>query len=253
MPVREPGAGRRDWPKTGIPMLNPNLDVDRLAGRFREAGRLRIENVLEPEAAEALHECLDREVPWHLAFIGEQGPTTLPADALASMGRREREELRAAIHRRAAKGFQFEYNSYMMVTAYKEGRDPHLILHRLLEYLNAEPFLDFVRRVTGVARIRKADAQATRYAPGHFLSRHDDINPDQGREVAYVLNLTRGWRADWGGLLHFMDDDGSVIDTFMPGFNSLTLFRVPMFHCVSYVAPFAERPRYAVTGWLRSD
>lgn len=253
MLVSEAGIERRNWPKPGIRMLNPNLDVEGLAGRFREIARLRVDDVLEPDAAQALHDCLDRDVPWHLAFIGEQGPTTLTGDALAGMGRREREALRTAIHRRAASGFQFEYNSYMMVTAYKEGRDPHLILHRLLEFLNAEPFLDFARRVTGVSRIRKADAQATRYGPGHFLKRHDDVHPDQGREVAYVLNLTRGWRADWGGLLQFMDEDGAVVDTFMPRFNSLTLFRVPMFHCVSYVAPYAEHPRYAVTGWLRSD
>lgn len=234
-------------------MLDPKLDIERLSRAFHEHARLQVRDVLQPDAARALHDCLDREVPWQLAYIGDHGSTTRSEQDLARMARREREAMEEVIHRRAASEFQFQYNSYMMVTAYKEGRDPHLILHRFLEYLNSEPFLDFAWRVTGVAQIRKADAQATRYAPGHFLKQHNDITPEQGREVAYVLNLTREWRADWGGLLQFMDDDGAVIDTFMPRFNSLALFRVPMHHCVSVVAPFAQRPRYAITGWFRSD
>lgn len=234
-------------------MLDPNLDIDRLSRAFRDRARLQIPDVLQPDAARALHDCLDREVPWDVAFIGEQGSTTLSEQGLANMARRERETLLADIHRRAADGFQFHYNSYMMVTAYKAGRDPDLLLHRFLEYINSDPFLAFVRGVTGVSRIRKADAQATRYAPGHFLKQHNDITPEQGREVAYVLNLTRDWQADWGGLLQFMDEEGAVVETIMPRFNSLTLFRVPMNHCVSCVAPFAQRPRYAITGWCRSD
>lgn len=234
-------------------MLNPNLDIDRLSRSFREQARLQISDVLQPEAAAALHDCLDREVPWDLAYIGDQGSTTVSGQALSNMARRERDALLEVIHRRAASDFQFHYNSYMMVTAYKEGRDPHLLLHRFLEYINSQPFLEFVRQVTGVASIRKADAQATRYAPGHFLKQHNDITPEQGREVAYVVNLTRDWQADWGGLLQFLDEEGAVVDTLMPRFNSLTLFRVPMNHCVSCVAPFAQRSRYAITGWCRSD
>lgn len=234
-------------------MLEPNLDIPRLRQAFREHARLQIDDVLRSDAADALHDCLDREVPWDLAYIGDQGSTTVSEQALARMARREREALLEAIHHRAESEFQFRYNSYMMVTAYKEGRDPQLILHRFLEYLNSEPFLELARRVTDVARIRKADAQATRYTSGHFLKQHNDITPEQGREVAYVLNLTRRWQADWGGLLQFMDEDGAVVDTFMPRFNSLTLFRVPMNHCVSCVAPYAQRPRYAITGWFRSD
>lgn len=234
-------------------MLNPRLDPNELEARFRSHPRMQIADVLQPEVASALHECLDREVPWTLAFIGDDGPTTMPEQAFRAMVAKERERLRETINARAKRQFQFLYNSYMMVTAYKEGRDPGLLLHRFLEFLNSAPFLQFARHVTGMERIRKADAQATRYLPGHFLTRHNDITPEQGREVAYVMNLTRDWRTEWGGLLQFMNDEGEVIDTFMPRFNSLTLFRVPMYHCVSCVAPYAARPRYAITGWLRSD
>jgi Rps23 Pro-64 3,4-dihydroxylase Tpa1-like proline 4-hydroxylase len=41
-----------------------------------------------------------------------------------------------------------------------------------------------------------------------------------------------------------------VTDTFMPRWNSLSLFRVPALHAVSLVAPWAGAERLAITGWL---
>jgi Rps23 Pro-64 3,4-dihydroxylase Tpa1-like proline 4-hydroxylase len=79
---------------------------------------------------------------------------------------------------------------------------------------------------------------------------HSDETAVERRRIAYVINLTRGWRPDWGGLLHFADDEGNVVDTFFPHFNSLSLFTVPQNHFVSYVAPYAQGKRSAVTGWL---
>jgi Rps23 Pro-64 3,4-dihydroxylase Tpa1-like proline 4-hydroxylase len=66
-----------------------------------------------------------------------------------------------------------------------------------------------------------------------------------------VLNLTRRWQADWGGLLQFVDAAGEITDTWLPRFNTMALFRVPVRHTVSYVAPFANEPRLAITGWFR--
>ena len=105
-------------------------------------------------------------------------------------------------------------------------------------------------RDEGDARVRRMNAQATRYRAGHFLKLHDDFNAEEGRLYAYVINLTREWKADWGGLLQFLDAEGRVIDTLMPRWNSLSIFRVPAPHVVSLVAPWAEGERLAVTGWM---
>lgn len=235
-------------------MLNPNLKLDSLAAEFAERRRLQIDDALEPSQAEALHHCLAREVQWTLAYTGETGSAILPVRDLSELEPDRRREIEADLYRRAGDRFQFLYGSYMMVTAYKEGRDPGLLLHRVLEYLNSPPFLNAMRHITGIQKIRKADAQATRYAGGHFLRFHDDTGQDgQQREVAYVLNLSRGWQPDWGGLLHFLDAGGNVTETVIPRFNSLVLFRVPAPHFVSMVTPYAARDRYAITGWLRSD
>lgn len=235
-------------------MLNPHLDIEAQRARFQATRRVQIPDALEASLAEDLCRCLEQDVNWTVAYIGDEGSTTMSGEAFHAMGRQEIAAFQANLLARARRGFQFLYNSYMMVTAYKEGRDPGLLLHRVLEYLNSPAFLDPMREITGVTAIRKADAQATCYRPGHFLRHHDDSRQgDQLREVAYVINLTRNWQPDWGGLLHFHDEQGNVIETLTPRFNTLNLFRVPMDHYVSLVAPWAGGNRYAITGWLRSD
>jgi len=190
---------------------------------------------------------LSQEFPWGLAFRLDGKPVT--RIATASLDELEAEE-RQKLRQQLTEPFQFIYNTYMMVTAYLEQRDPELLLHRVLEWLNSDEVLNYFRALTGVADIVKCNAQATRYLPGHFLKNHNDFNATEGRRFAYVLSLTKGWQADWGGLLEFTDADGNVVRTIVPSFNALNVFEVPQDHSVSFVAPYAERPRLAITGWM---
>jgi Rps23 Pro-64 3,4-dihydroxylase Tpa1-like proline 4-hydroxylase len=129
---------------------------------------------------------------------------------------------------------------------------PRDVVSEVTGFLNGPDFLAFVRTVTGDDRIDFADAQATRYRPGHVLTGHDDAAEGKNRLYAYVLNLTRDWRADWGGVLAFEGADGHIDEGFAPAFNALNLFAVPMRHAVTQVASFAPRDRLSITGWLRS-
>ena len=243
-------AGRAATVSAGL--LNPDLDLDALATAFDETGRIQIEEALRPEVAEILHDCLHREVPWCLAFRDRSGPRKLWPEELESMATDERARLEEEIREVAREGFQFRYDSFMMVSAYKEKRHPELVLHRVIEQINSRAWLAPMRRITGFGHVRRADAQATRYVAGHFLRHHDDVLAEEGRLAAYVINLTRDWEADWGGLLQFLGPDGEVTETFMPRFNTISMFRVPADHCVSPVANFAPGARYAITGWLRT-
>lgn len=232
-------------------MINPELDFAPFRAALARDGRVQIPDLLQPAAAERLHLCLRDEVPWTLALCDDAGMRTLPHEDYQVLDENARRALFAQTAGSARGGaYRFCYDSYMMPRAYIEGRDPGLLLHRLLEFLNSPPYLGLMRALTGEPRIRRIDAQATRYQPGQFLRTHNDEHSGEGRLFAYVLNLTRDWRADWGGLLQFLDDEGRVDATFMPAFNSLSLFRVPRRHLVSLVAPYAETPRLAVTGWM---
>lgn len=231
-------------------MINSDLDLARWRDELARRGRVQIPDYLQPDAAEALHQCLARAVPWTLAYTDVDGPRTLLHPEYAALAEADHRRLLDGCYARARVAYQFAYDSYMMVRAYKEGRDPGLLLNRILEFLNSPDYLSFARVLTGEPRVRRVNAQATRYRPGHFLKRHDDQHVEEGRLYAYVINLTREWQADWGGLLQFLDGEGRVIETLMPRWNSLSLFKVPAMHAVSLVAPWAGAERLAITGWL---
>lgn len=233
-------------------MLSKDLDLLALAEQFAADGVLQVQHALRPEVADLLHDCLARQVPWSLAFRNESGPHKLWSEELAGMDQASRAALDEEIYAIARRQFQFRYDSFMMVTAYKEKRHPELVLHRVIEQINSREWLDAFRTITGFPQIRRADAQATRYVAGHFLRKHNDLNEDDGRLCAYVINLSHDWQADWGGLLQILDDKGEVVRTLMPRFNTVSLFRVPTEHCVSPVAAFANGARYAITGWFRT-
>ena len=69
--------------------------------------------------------------------------------------------------------------------------------------------------------------------------------------MSYVLNLTRNWLPEWGGVLHMLDaQQQEITHSFVPTFNSMILFRPPRWHYVSQVSSYAKLPRYTVTGWM---
>ncbi|MEO5866123.1 MAG: 2OG-Fe(II) oxygenase family protein [Sphingomonas sp.] len=240
-------------PKHGsLLTLNPALDVSALAKSFASDQRLQIRDILIDEAAIALHQILLSETPWALAWKAKGQPPSLtrtdPRDH-PTHGAEQIEKLLA--DSMGEGGDAFAYMMYPLVTAYLEEWSPGGALAKLLEDLNSSPLLDFVRKVTGISGLVKADGQATLYRPGQFLALHNDYDPSLSRRVAYVLNLcAMDWRPDWGGYLNFFDESGDIVAGFRPRFNALNLFAVPQRHNVSYVPPYAPAERFAVTGWF---
>jgi SM-20-related protein len=231
-------------------MINNDLDFDGYRIDLAKHTRVQIPNFLQLSAAERLRSCLQNEVPWALAERSDGVSKTIAVDDYAAMNAQARAVHLQKAYEKAKTQFQFVYESYMMVKAAQEGRDPTLILHAILEFLNSEEFISFARWLVNDPRITHASAQATRYRAGHFLTRHQDKDQHEDRAYAYVINLTKNWLADWGGLLQFESDDGDVTQTFVPHWNSLSLFKVPQSHTVSLVAPYVTEDRLAITGWL---
>jgi Rps23 Pro-64 3,4-dihydroxylase Tpa1-like proline 4-hydroxylase len=234
--------------------LNPALDLAALAAAFARDRRLQIRDVLTEASARIVHHILAEETPWGLAWqAGERGPDRLRREALVTMPAAERQaRTEAMMAAMRASDYAFTYASYPILLAYLDKWNPDGPHDLLLEYLNDRPIMDLVRAISGIPELVKADAQATLYAPNHFLAVHNDKHSTEGRRVAYVLHLcAEDWRPDWGGYLNFYDDDGDVIAGLRPRFNTLNLFAVPQRHNVGYVPPFAPVARYAITGWFR--
>lgn len=231
-------------------MISNDVDFSPYRLQFQRAGRVQVPGFLQAAAAERLHQCLRHEVPWTLAERIDGQPKTTPAADYAAMSEEQLQQIYQQAYTRARDGFQFVYDSYMLVRAMKEGRDPDLVLHVVLEFLNSPEALEFARWMTGAPDIVATNAQATRYQPGQFLTHHDDKFDDENRAAAYVINLSKNWHPDWGGLLQFHDASGGVGETLMPRWNSLSMFTVPQSHSVSLVSPWAGEPRLAITGWF---
>jgi Rps23 Pro-64 3,4-dihydroxylase Tpa1-like proline 4-hydroxylase len=229
--------------------LNPELDVERLAGKFAADGRVRIYRLLEPRGAAGLYDHLkDRDDWWHLINTAD-GVLELDRAERSKMSARRSAALDREVHERARTGFQYRYEGLRVPESDIVGDDPLSDFARLM---SSEPMLAMLRAITGDAHLSFTDGHATAYGPGDFLTCHDDDVAGKNRRAAYVFGLTPGWKPEWGGLLLFHDDHDQTVFGQVPGFNTLDLFAVPRRHSVSIVTPAAATRRYAVTGWLRA-
>ncbi len=211
---------------------------------FAQDDRARFSSVLAPQIAEGLAKALTahQDFNWMLAPSGKFSEVS-PADMNALSGQ-EKQTLQHTINRNAQRGEGFLYKGHRLETsqvpAFKD----------FYAALNSEAVLSEVRKVTGSNEIVSADAQATLYQEGHFLTRHLDDPQDETRLFAYVFSFCRQWHPDWGGLLQFYERDGTPRDAWTPGFNTLSLFSVRHVHSVTYVTPFVGEPRLSITGWF---
>jgi Rps23 Pro-64 3,4-dihydroxylase Tpa1-like proline 4-hydroxylase len=231
------------------PVLNPALDMDRMVSAFTRDGRVHMPDILTADSAARVHLCLEQETDF--ALLTPDGSDQAQAWRVATFGAQKQAELMTGVYARAGDRFQYLYDAHCLSKDGESYPHPAHYLSAVTSFLNSQPFLDMARRVTGNDTIAFADAQATRYRPGHFLSQHDDANVP-GRVAAYVLNMTPHWRPDWGGALLFLDSHGHVAQGYAPAFNALNILSVPQPHLVSFVSPFAGAARYSITGWFRS-
>ncbi|MFT7774136.1 2OG-Fe(II) oxygenase [Roseateles sp.] len=227
--------------------LNPALDLRRLNAEFGRDRRLLIRDFFKPDVADALARAVEA-IDWSLCYRDAQGDRRLTGEQLRGLDAAQRSYLTDGIVEVARRQFQFSFYTHSLADELHRGDTG--LLARFIRWMADEAFLSVMRGITGIQEINRVYAQATMYAPGSFLLAHDDHVDVEERRLAYVINLTRQWRPDWGGLLNFSDRDGSVSESFFPHFNSLSVFAVPQTHFVSYVPPFAQGQRNAITGWL---
>ena len=239
--------------------LTPGLDLDAFAQTYAARGIVQIPALLTPESAEYLLALLAGgpgapPLNWRALYTDDNdNPVHYSREELNARGDAQYKADIANVVRRARDNRGFFYQTYPMIEAYMRGWDQGHPIHRVTEFINSPGFLDLGKRVTGVGGVTKADAHATAYGPGHFLTRHVDEGADRERRAAYVLGLTKDWQPDWGGLLLFLNERQDVMEGFLPRFNVLTIFDIKYLHTVTQVSSFAGAVRYSVTGWFRDD
>jgi Rps23 Pro-64 3,4-dihydroxylase Tpa1-like proline 4-hydroxylase len=227
-------------------------DVAGLADAFARDGYVQIPDFLRADSAVELQRGLRARGDWKQVLTAGDRYAELDRPTRAAMPAEQARAIDNAVYAQARTGFQYRYES-IRVPDDRAGRtasaDP---LARLAEAMSGDSVRSLLRTVTGAADVQFADAQATAFSPGDFLTGHDDDVAGKDRRAAYVLNLTPTWRIEWGGLLLFHGPDGHVSRGLRPTFNALNIFRVPTLHSVSEVSRASPYRRYSVTGWLRA-
>lgn len=231
--------------------LSSGHDWDEYAGVFAQRRRIHIPDALKRAHAEAAHRLLAETSSWNTVFNAGAKVIDLTPELRGALSPDQAKALDDSIVVSAGEGYQFKFDNIRLSEQGEPYRDRGHPLGALVALVNSPRFLQAMRRLTGRPEIAFADAQITRYGPGQFLHVHDDIDPLKKRIAAYVLNLTPEWSPEWGGTLHFLDEDGHIAEGYVPRFNALNVFEVGVRHFVSYVAPYARAPRLSMTGWLR--
>ncbi|GGB17200.1 proline hydroxylase [Sphingomonas metalli] len=232
--------------------LNPALDADALASVYRLDRHLRIPDFLAPEGAEALRQHLAGRDDWRQVMNSGDKVFELDRTTQASLSPDRRVALDDALAAGAREGFQYRYETVRISDAASVRDASSDLLAAFARWLSGGEALAFLSRVIDAPDLVFADAQATAYAPGDFLTGHDDEVPGKDRRAAYVFGLNPRWRPEWGGLLLFHEAADRLTGV-SPGFNTLDLLAVPQPHSVSMVTRAAANRRYSITGWLRAQ
>ncbi|MCJ2183940.1 2OG-Fe(II) oxygenase [Novosphingobium sp. 1949] len=231
--------------------LNSAIDAPALKARFARDGHVRIRGFLEEGGARALWEELRGRDDWMQVLNSGEKLFELDRATRRDFTPERTSALDTAVYAGARGGFQFRYESLRVPDGRKARAASGDPLAQFARWMSQDPVRTLLRTITGNAAIAFADAQATAYSPGDFLTGHDDAVAGKNRHAAYVLGLNPAWRLEWGGLLALHDgiDEGRVS---VPAFNTLDLIRVGQLHSVSEVTRAAPNRRYALTGWLRT-
>ena len=231
--------------------INGETATETLAARFARDGFVQIPVFLNPADAQDVAEALEG-LTWNIVAPDETSETlVITPEVIKTFGETQVRQFLQGALKRAATGFSFVHMSYALQDEYQ--RDAEARIHRATRFMQSEDFLEFGRRVIDAPAVTGVRVQASYYRPGDFLTLHDDSHRKDTRLAAFTLGFTRNWRADWGGQLLFHDAEGDVIRGLQPGFNVLTLFKVPVAHSVAQVASYARAKRLSLTGWLLGD
>jgi SM-20-related protein len=230
----------------------PTFDMASAASKLKQDGRVHIPNALSETDADALLADM-HDARWATAMIDNKGEVFRVNAAMVEaldVGRRTR--IIDAVNAGVGSKFQYLYDKFSVDAVCDAGRPCPPALAALYAAFNSPTWLNAFKTLTGDDRVAYVNCHASRFRPGHFLTTHDDTDPAKARLFAYVLNLTRVWSIEWGGLLQFHGADGHVSGAFTPRWNALNVFAVPAVHSVSMVAPAAPADRLSITGWLQT-
>jgi SM-20-related protein len=228
-----------------------NKDINPVIYRnlFKTGGIITVPNFLNTDFAEKYYKFLNDEMKedwWYSsAFYGDK-------KVILPVIEENMEEIKNS-KINANNKFVEDGFSYFFYRTYNNHFEDCDCLECYFRTLSQSPeFIKLMSDLTGLQLEKNNELFISKYSEGCFLNVHNDTG---NGKIAFVLNLTRDWKPQYGGNFHILTQDRKTIRKVIePKFNSLTIFRVPdntgIPHYVSHVVPGLKCNRYAVSGWF---
>lgn len=226
--------------------LSKNYDINRLQREFQKTGKIVIENFLDPQFAEQAYKVITKLPPntWFncLGF----GNTKVEKRIIQS--NKKKQEMGISLAKKAYNRDNFSYNFHRNMGFRKN--ETTMVERVFRGIFSSSYFFNLINRITGLGITNNNQLFLSKYRIGHYLAPHSDIN---NGKIAYVLGMTKNWKPQYGGILHFLDEKReNILESFVPKFNTLVMFEIPQNgipHFVSHVN-ISGKNRYTVTGWF---
>lgn len=224
-------------------LINYNLNIYELKGEYIKINAVQINDILEESFAEALFKHAFLEKNWVLS-------TGFGKNKFQKATTKQFEKANALQIKNVNNHFKNDEFTYIFHRSMNNNK-PNFLEFCIRKQLNSEKFIEMINNITNKNITRLSTMFLSKYKPNNFLSPHSDKG---NGKVAFVLNLSKFWKPQYGGILNFLDESRkNIIRSYVPGFNNLILFEVPENgdkpHFVSHVAPNIKHNRYAITGW----
>jgi len=193
-------------------MLNPNLDIVPHITVFKEKGFTVLSNILEEHYAEFIQAELNA-IPYKdwTSIVGTYGHYV---DFRGDPQSNEAQEKKLqALKQYEQGGLAHSYQRHDIVSDLK-----------YTSYVLSSNFKQVIQTLTGEVCLSIGKNGAFKHVHNDFISRHRYIIPES---IGYILNVSKDWEADYGGLLHFEDIyTKEVVILDIGKFNTLVLFDI---------------------------
>jgi len=227
-----------------LPQSNQNSNQNKieLKEKFNQTCKIQISNILVEEVAELLLKYAQTQKNWILA----SGFDSIKYEKLTN---KQNEKANQIQIRNIQNKFKNDHFSYVFHRTMNNNH-PSFLEFNLRKHMESLEFINFLNEITDLQLTKLNTLFLSKYKGGDFLSPHCDKG---NGKLAFVLNLTKNWKPQYGGILHFLNEEKTeIIESYNPIFNNLILFKVPtngIPHFVSHVVPYVKQERYAITGW----
>lgn len=236
--------------------INPNLDTDSLRDTFLKTKKVVVSNFLTEESANILYNFFAKDMPeewWKASYMNFDSESQ---DGYGDVVFTERTSENKSLIKQKLIESQKVFLSGNFSYFFDRTDDDHVDMCTCVEceyrkFVASDEVFKWFSYLIDSEITSTGEFFASRFLPNHFLAPHHDH--EKGK-IATVLNLSKNWKPEWGGCLHFMDENyENVVRHVQPSFNKLSVFDIPSAngipHYVSHVVPMCKQGRISFTGW----